>query len=81
VIEEDFAQMDPAGKRHMISVSITEHIIVSHDNVQPTSLETTTGRDLIVKWVDGTTSCIPLKDMDNPGTIEAAEYAVAKKLA
>jgi hypothetical protein len=49
---------------------------VSNDNVQPT-----TGRDLLVEWVDGTTSWIPLKDMDNPNPNEAAEYAVAKQLA
>jgi hypothetical protein len=64
----------------MISASISDHIIVAHDKVQPTSLETTTGRDLLVKWVDGTTSWIPLKDMDIPRTKEAAEYAVAKQL-
>jgi hypothetical protein len=77
VVEDNFAHIDPAGKRQQIFHSITDHIIVSNNKVQPMSLETTTGRDLLVEWVDGTKSWIALK---NPGTIEAAEYSVARKL-
>jgi hypothetical protein len=77
-----YAQIEPEGKRHRIFAVITYHRnTVKVDQVQPTSHKTTKGRDLLVKWGDGTTSWMPLKDLKNSNPIEAAEYAVAQKLA
>jgi hypothetical protein len=40
---------------------------------------TTKGWELLVKWKDGTTTWIPLKDLKETNPVELAEYAIANK--
>jgi hypothetical protein len=42
---------------------------------------TTKGWKLLVRWKDGTSNWIPLKDLKESNPVKAAEYAVANKVA
>jgi len=44
-------------------------------------LKMTKGWDLCVKWRDGSTSWLPLKDVKNTNPVELAEYAITNKIA
>ena len=42
---------------------------------------TTKGWNLNVEWVDGTSSWIPLSDLEESNPIEVAEYAIARGIS
>jgi hypothetical protein len=41
---------------------------------------TTKGWKMLVKWKDGTSTWVPLKDLNDSNPIKVVEYAVANKL-
>ena len=43
-------------------------------------MKTTVGWDFLVKWNNGSTSWVPLKDLKDSNPIEAAEHAVSNKV-
>jgi len=43
-------------------------------------IQTTKGWDMCVKWCDGTTSWIPLKDIKHANPLKLADYAMANKI-
>jgi len=88
VAENMMAQSDSEGQRQMIFNEITDH----HKNQDALSIEegftqgfngnrhckkTTQGWDISIKWQDGSTLWIPLKEVKDSNPLELAQYAIA----
>lgn len=89
VAENLYSQVDPEGRRfdvfqdivdHRFTGEITETTYVDRKGVTRNK-QTTKGCELQVQWVDGTTSWLPLSLIKSSNPIQAAEYAVANKVA
>ena len=93
VAEALYAQTDEEGRRERIMVEIIDHrsneeAVKPEDGfvtVRKTGRKkpriTTKGWDIKVKWRDGTSSWIPMKEVKEANPIELAEYAVTAKIA
>ena len=85
VAENIIAQCDSEGKRHSLLSDIIEHHTNKFAALAKTAgtakgSKTTWGWDLLVKWKDGSTSWVPLKDLKESNPIELAKYAMANHL-
>jgi len=92
IAENIYAQCNEEGRKHMIFKEIINHrkdssaipkeegyIVSSSGNLH--KKRTTHGWDICVEWHDGSTSWLPLKDVEEANPVELADYAVANKIA
>ena len=54
---------------------------VASKNGNRTPKRTTSGWELLVEWKDGSSDCVPLKDLKDTGLVELVEYVVANKIS
>ena len=93
IAENLFSQVDNEGHAYQIMKEVVDHrknerTAVSKDDGMVRTRSgtlrpriTTSGWELLVEWMDGSTSWIPLKDLKHSNPLEVAEYAVANKIA
>ena len=92
IADNMFAQVDEEGNRFVLMDEITDHrrgvdAVSQQDAFITTSsgtrrrVETTKGWELLVTWKDGSTNWVSLKDIKNSYPVQAAEYAVANRIA
>ena len=92
IAENLFAQIDDEGNRHVLFEEIMDHHTNDRQELQQdafilnrsgtrTRRETTIGWELLVRWKDGSTSWIALKDLKESYPIQLAEYAVQARIA
>jgi hypothetical protein len=92
IAENLFSQIDDEGNRHVLFDEIADHRtngkqITRQDAFVTTRTgtkrrrETTIGWDLLVRWKDGSTTWVALKDMKEGYPVQMAEYAVQARLA
>jgi hypothetical protein len=83
-----YSQIDNNGHHHLMIKEIVNNekdasAIQQDDGFVPGTQQRqwmTKGWKLLVKWKDGTSTWVPLKDLKDSNPIEVAEYAVANKL-
>ncbi len=92
IAENLFAQIDDEGNRHILFEEIVDHrtngkqvlqqdaFIVNRSGTQRRR-ETTVGWELLVRWKDGSTTWIALKDLKESYPVQLAEYAVQARIA
>jgi hypothetical protein len=91
IAENIYAQVDEEGKQFALLKEITDHRtdenaidIANGFTVLPNGRRirkrTTKGWKLLVEWMDGSTTWVPLKDLKETNPVELAEYAIANKL-
>ena len=91
IIENLHDQVDESGMSHTLLKGIVD--FRKSDDALPSSrgwttlpskirkrVVTTKGWDLLVEWIDGTTSWIPLKDLKESNPIEVAEFATSRSI-
>ena len=87
-----FAQVDEEGNRHVLFEEIVDHrtdgselkqqeAFITNKQGHKRRRETTKGWEILVKWKDGSTTWVKLKDMKNAFPVQLAEYAVAMKIS
>ena len=85
IAENIYSMVDTEGRSYSVLDEIVEHRsnddAVMKTGATPTTRHTTKGWDLNVKWKDGTTAWIPMKDLKGSNPVEVAEYAVTNKIA
>ena len=92
IAENLFSQIDDEGNRHVLFDEIADHRtngkhITQQDAFVVTRTgtrrrrETTVGWELLVRWKDGSTTWVALKDMKDAYPVQTAEYAVQSRLA
>ena len=92
IADNMFAQVDEEGNWLVLMDEITDHrrgvdAVSQQDAFITTSsgtrrrVETTKGWELLVTWKDGSTNWVSLKDIKNSYPVQAAEYAVANRIA
>ena len=91
IAENIFSQIDENGRQFQILREIVEHqkdaSAITIDNGYVTSRsgnrhlkKTTRGWKLLVEWMDGSVSWIPLKDLKASNPVQLAEYAIANNI-
>lgn len=84
IAENIYANVDQDGRSYSILDEIIDHkkkrSAVSREDVTARNRITTKGWFLLVRWKDGSTSWIPLKDLKDSNPVQVAEYAVVNKL-
>ena len=91
IAENLYSQVDSEGRRELIFKAIIDHKkdataidVANRSNTmrggQTQPAITTKGWQLKVEWADGTTSWLPLGEVENASPIETAEYAVASQI-
>ena len=91
IAEAMYSQVDDLGREFLLMEEIVDHRKDGHavpidDGFIETPSGTrrpkitTKGWFLLVKWKDGTTTWVPLKDLKESNPVQVAEYAVANKL-
>ena len=92
IAEHLFSQVDDDGNRQVLLDEIIDHRVDTKTAVQEKDAyiriksgqkkrkKTTKGWELLVKWRDGSTNWISLKDMKESYTPQVAEYAVASHI-
>ena len=81
-----FSQVDEEGNQYRLFKEIISHrkgpkAIDEADQYRPgrsgnaAKKKTTAGWDLEIKWVDGSTSWLPLNDLKETNAVETAQYA------
>ena len=91
IAENIYSQTDSEGWQYFVLKEITNHqrcqgavhkndgyVISRNGNWHPK--RTTHGWDLLVKWRDGQTTWVPLKDIKESNPLEVTRYAVANKI-
>ncbi len=92
IAENLFAQIDDEGNRHVLFEEIMDHRTNGRQVLQQDAFilnrsgtrrrrETTIGWELLVRWKDGSTSWIALKDLKESYPVQLAEYAVQARIA
>ena len=92
IAENLFSQIDDEGNRHVLFDEIADHRtngkqITQQDAFVVTQTgthrrrETTIGWEFLVRWKDGSTTWVALKDMKEAYPRQMAEYAVQSRLA
>ncbi len=92
IAENLFAQIDDEGNRHVLFDKIVDHRtngkqLLQQDAFITTRMgtrrrrETTIGWEILVKWKDGSTTWIALKDMKESYPVQLAEYSVQARLS
>ena len=90
IAENLFSQVDEQGQQFQImeetlNCGFTDKVVKPADgfmcsqNGQLQPVITTKGCELLVKWKDGSTDWVPLKDLENSNPVEVAECALAHK--
>ena len=91
IAENLFAQIDDEGNRQVLMDEIighrsNEHAVKQQDTFITTKTgakrrrETTKGWELLVRWKDGGTDRIALKDIKESYPVQVAEYAVSSRI-
>ena len=92
IAENLFAQIDDEGNRQVLMDEIighrsNEHAVKQQDAFITTNTgtkrckETTKGWELLVRWKDGGTDWIALKDIKESYPVQVAEYAVSSRIS
>ena len=92
IAENLFAQVDEEGNRHVLFQEITDYRTDGKQILQQDAFitnkygarrrrETTVGWELLVRWKDGSTTWVALKDLKASYPVQLAEYAVQARLA
>ena len=92
IAENLFAQIDDEGNRHVLFEEIVDYRTNGKQVLQQDAFiinrsgtrrrrETTIGWELLVRWKDGKTTWIALKDLKESYPVQLAEYAVQSRLA
>ena len=92
IAESLFAQVDQEGHRHVLFSEIVEHrtdgtelkqvdAFIENKHGNRRRRETTKGWEILVRWKDGSTTWVVLKDMKNSYPVQLAEYAVENKIS
>ena len=92
IAENLFAQIDEEGNRHVLFQEITDYRTDGKQILQQDAFitnkygarrrrETTVGWELLVRWKDGSTTWVALKDLKASYPVQLAEYAVQARLA
>jgi hypothetical protein len=80
IAENTYSQVDQEGRSFTLLDEIIDHEedpdIVESELPQ----HTMNGWHFLVAWKDGSTSCVPLREMKNTYPIETANYAVSNKI-
>jgi len=87
-----FAQVDEEGHRHVLLDEIVDHRVDGSEVKQADAFitnkhgakrrkETTKGWELQVRWKDGSTSWVKLKDMKESYPVQVAEYSVEASIS
>ena len=82
-----FAQVDKDGNMHVLFDEITDHRLDESAVKQADAFitnkigtkrrrETTKGWELLVRWKDGATSWVPLKDIKESYPVQTCEYSI-----
>jgi len=80
IVENIYLQVDQEGRNFTLLSEIIDHeedLVVTKGDLPH---HTTRGWRLLVSWKDGTTTYVPLREMNNSVPEEAAENAVANKI-
>jgi hypothetical protein len=91
IAENMYSQVDTDGRSYLLLSEIIDHHadgkavrkddgeeLTKDGQVRPR--HTTQGWKLLVSWKDGSTSWVPLKDLENSFPVELAEYALVNKI-
>ena len=92
IAENLFAQVDEEGNRQVLFDEIVEHRTDGTEVKQQDAFittksgtkrrkETTKGWELLVRWKDGSTTWVVLKDIRHSYPVQCAEYAVQNRIA
>ncbi len=85
IAENIYSQVDQEGRSYAMLDEIVGHRqnkdALSKEDVTKKNRITAKGWDINVKWRDGTTAWIPLKDLKDSNPVELAECAVTAKIA
>ena len=87
-----FAQVDEEGNRHVLMDEIVDHrtdgtAVTQQEAFVTTKTgtrrrrQTTKGWEILVRWKDGSTTWVALKDMKEEYPVQVAEYAVQSKIS
>jgi hypothetical protein len=91
IAENIYTQIDDKGRHLMLLKELTDHRkgddaidiangFIVMPNGRRVRKRTTKGWKLQVKWKDGTTTWVPLKDLKETNPVEVAEYAIANNI-
>ena len=86
-----FSQVDEDGNRHVLFNEITDHrsdesavkqadAFITNKSGTKRRRETTKGWELLVRWKDGATSWVPLKDMKESYPVQTCEYSILVRI-
>jgi Reverse transcriptase (RNA-dependent DNA polymerase) len=92
IAENLFAQIDDEGNRHVLFDEIIDHRTNGKQVMQQDAFlttrtgtkrrrETTIGWEVLIRWKDGSTTWVALKDTKEAYPVQLAEYAVQSRLA
>jgi hypothetical protein len=92
IAENLFAQIDDEGNRHVLFEEVVDHRTNGKQVLQQDAFimnrsgtrrrrETTIGWELLVRWKDGSTTWVALKDLKESYPVQLAEYAVNSRIA
>ncbi|KAI2498409.1 Reverse transcriptase (RNA-dependent DNA polymerase) [Fragilaria crotonensis] len=87
-----FAQVDDEGNRHVLYEEIVDHRTNGKQVLQQDAFitnrsgtrrrrETTVGWEVLVRWKDGSTTWVAMKDVKESFPVQLAEYAVQTRIA
>ena len=91
IAESIFSQVDDEGKEHLLVEELIDHrktdaalsrqdCWITSKNGDKKMRRTTKGWMFLIRWKDGSSNWIPLKDLKESNPIEVAEYATAHKI-
>ena len=86
IAENILSQVDDEGQRQLLLDEIVDHRRNEYNEGKRTQendkkrSRTTKGWELCVRWKDGSTNWIPLKDMKNGLILETARYAINNRI-
>ena len=92
IAENLFAQIDDEGNRHVLYEEIVDHRTNGKQVLQQDAFivnrsgtrrrrETTVGWEVLVRWKDGSTTWVAMKDVKESFPVQLAEYAVQARIA
>lgn len=87
-----FAQVDEEGNRHVLMDEICDHRVDGTEVKQQDAFlmtssgnkrrkQTTKGWELLVRWKDGSSTWVKLKDIKESNPVQVAEYAVQARIS
>jgi hypothetical protein len=87
-----FAQVDEEGNRHVLFDEIIDHrtdgsevkqqdAFIVNKKGNKRRVETTKGWELLIRWKDGSTTWVALKDLKEAYPVQVSEYAVLSRIS